>query len=65
MMYKLSCKTMGQDCGFEAQGDTMDEVKNKMMDHAMSDHKDMMERMSPKEKEDLMMKMDEKMETIV
>jgi predicted small metal-binding protein len=56
---------MGADCDFEAEGDSIEEVKKKMTDHAMSDHKEMMEKMSSKEKEDMMMKMEEKMETIV
>jgi len=61
-MYKLSCKAMGADCGFEAMGDTKEEVKDKMMKHAMADHKDMMDKMSENEKQDMMMKMDSKME---
>lgn len=61
-MYKLSCKTMGSDCGFEATGETKEEVKDKMTKHAMEDHKEMMEKMSESEKQDMMMKMDEKME---
>jgi len=61
-MYKLSCKAMGTDCHFSAEGETAQEVKDKMMSHAMSDHKDMMDKMSESEKQDMMKKMDEKME---
>lgn len=65
MMYKLSCKAMGKGCDFETEGSTTEEVKEKMMEHAMSEHKDMLDKMSQKEKDDMMMKMDEKMETVV
>jgi predicted small metal-binding protein len=53
---------MGTDCHFSAEGETAQEVKDKMMSHAMSDHKDMMDKMSESEKQDMMKKMDEKME---
>lgn len=52
---------MGSDCGYEVTGENPDEVKSKMMDHAMSEHVDMMGSMTEGEKEDMMRKMDEKM----
>jgi predicted small metal-binding protein len=60
-MMKLSCRDMGADCDFAATGDTAEEVKKKMTDHAMTDHKAMMDGMSETEKKDMMAKMDEKM----
>lgn len=52
---------MGTDCHFVATGATADEVKNKMMDHAKSDHAEMLSNMSDAEKEGMMKMMDEKM----
>jgi predicted small metal-binding protein len=49
---------MGTDCDFVAEGNTAEEVKSKMMDHAMKDHKEMMDKMSDDEKSKMMMKMD-------
>jgi predicted small metal-binding protein len=53
---------MGADCGYVAEGDTKEEVKENMMKHAMEEHKDMMDKMSESEKQDMMAKMDSKME---
>lgn len=58
---KLSCRDMGTDCDFVAKGETAQEVKEKMMAHANTDHMDMMKNMSEDEKADMMKKMDEKM----
>ena len=60
-MYKLSCRDMGMECGFSATGETKDELKGKMMEHAKMEHKDMLEKMSEEEKKDMMAKMEEKM----
>lgn len=61
-MMSLSCKDMGAtDCDYVAKGNSADEVKSKIMDHAMKDHKDMMDRMDSMEKEKMMKMMDEKM----
>jgi len=61
IMKKLSCKDMGTDCGFVATGNTAEEVKKKMMEHANMAHKDMMAGMSGQKKEEMMKMMDEKM----
>ncbi|OGI29309.1 MAG: hypothetical protein A2288_02940 [Candidatus Moranbacteria bacterium RIFOXYA12_FULL_44_15] len=63
-MMKLSCKAMGADCGYEATGETAEEVKNKMMEHAKMEHKDMLDKMSDSEKKEMMAKMDEKMTVV-
>lgn len=57
-MMKLSCKEMGVACDFVAEGRTSDEIKAKMMDHAMTEHKEMMDKMSKEEKNEMMKKMD-------
>jgi predicted small metal-binding protein len=57
---QLACKDMGMEhCSFMAHGSTPEEVKDKMMDHASHVHKDMMNGMSPEEKEKMKNKMDE------
>ena len=46
-MMSLSCKDMGAtDCDYTAKGETVQEVKDNMMKHAMSDHKEMLDKMS-------------------
>jgi predicted small metal-binding protein len=37
-MRKLSCREAGEDCNFEAVGDTDDEVMRKAREHALSAH---------------------------
>ncbi|PIP27672.1 MAG: DUF1059 domain-containing protein [Candidatus Moranbacteria bacterium CG23_combo_of_CG06-09_8_20_14_all_39_10] len=59
-MKQLSCKDMGTNCDFVATGNTADEVKKKMMDHAMMEHKDMMANMNEQKKGEMMKMMDEK-----
>jgi len=51
---------MGTNCDFVATGNTADEVKKKMMDHAMMEHKDMMANMNEQKKGEMMKMMDEK-----
>ncbi|HEX7586653.1 MAG TPA: DUF1059 domain-containing protein [Patescibacteria group bacterium] len=60
-MKTLSCKDMGTDCSFVATGETAEEVKNKMMEHAKADHTEMFNKMSKDEKMGMMKMMDEKM----
>ena len=58
-MMSLSCKDMGAtDCDYVAKGETTQDVKNNMMKHAMSDHKDMLDKMSKEERSSMMAKMD-------
>lgn len=58
-MYKVSCADLGKDDGFVAEGVTKEEVKSKLMAHAMEAHKDMMANMSQEDKDKMMMKVDE------
>ncbi|NTW22695.1 DUF1059 domain-containing protein [Candidatus Falkowbacteria bacterium] len=37
-MMSLKCQDMGMDCHFVAHGQTKDEVKKEMMDHAQMAH---------------------------
>ena len=57
----LSCKDMGMSDDFVAKGETKEEVMGKMTEHAMTEHKDMMDKMSDTEKEEMKKKMEEKM----
>ena len=54
----LSCKDMGAACEYVAEGQSKEDVKKIMMDHAMTDHKEMMDKMSDVEKDEMMKKMD-------
>lgn len=49
---------MGKDCDFTAEGATKEEVKSKLMAHAMSDHKAEFDGMSQEQKDGMMMKVD-------
>lgn len=60
-MKTLACRDMGADCDFVAKGNTAEEVKSNMMNHVKMEHKDMMDKMSGKDKEEMMKKMDQMM----
>jgi len=63
-MMSVSCKDMGAtDCDYTAKGETAQDVKDDMIAHAMSDHKEMMDMMSESEKSSMMAKMDMAMKT--
>ena len=62
-MVTLACADMGMECSFVAQGETGDEVKQKMLAHAQEAHADMLAGMSDEEKAALMATMDAKMAT--
>ena len=57
-MFSVSCKDLGKDDGFTAEGKTKEEVKSSLMAHAMESHKQEMDNMSQEEKDSLMMKVD-------
>lgn len=57
-MFSVSCKDLGKDDGFTAEGMTREEVKSKLMAHAMDKHKMEMDKMSQEEKDKIMMKID-------
>ena len=49
-MKSLSCKDTMSDCDFVASGETADEVKKKMYEHAARDHKRILRNMSKEDK---------------
>jgi len=49
------------DCPFSAKGETKEEVMEKMMEHAKMEHKDMVEKMTPEEMDEMKKKMEENM----
>ena len=57
---ELNCSELGMDCSFHAEGETADEVKAKMMEHAAAEHADMLAGMTDDQKTGLMATMDEK-----
>lgn len=59
-MMKFSCKDMGMNCGFMASGKDKEEVMDKVMEHAKMEHADMLNKMSEKEKQDMMKKVESK-----
>jgi len=63
-MRSLACSDLGMECGFTAEGETAEEVKDKMLAHAQDAHAEMLAGMSDQEKADLMAAMDAKMKTI-
>lgn len=52
---------MGMSDDFVAKGETGDEVVGKMMEHVKMAHKEMMDKMSPVEMEEMKKKMKENM----
>lgn len=62
-MKSLACSDLGMECTFKAEGETAEEVKEKMLAHAQDAHAEMLAGMSDQEKAGLMATMDEKMET--
>jgi predicted small metal-binding protein len=62
-MKSLACSDLGMECSFTAQGETADELKQKMLAHAQDAHAEMLAGMADQEKADLMALMDAKMVT--
>lgn len=60
-MKTLACRDLGTDCDFVARGNTPEEVRNNMLNHAKMEHKEMMDNMSNKERNEMMKKMDSMM----
>ncbi|MCL5958846.1 MAG: DUF1059 domain-containing protein [Chloroflexi bacterium] len=62
-MLQFACKDMGMgfDDGFVATGATVEEVKQKAMEHAQEKHADMLKSMSPEQ----MAEMDKKLESLI
>ena len=52
-MLRLADRDLGMDCDFVAMGETVEEVKAKMIAHAKAEHKEMFESMSPEQMADM------------
>jgi predicted small metal-binding protein len=59
-MKELSCREMGIECAFRAEGETADEVKAKLLEHAAAEHADMLAGMTDAQKAEMTATMDEK-----
>jgi predicted small metal-binding protein len=55
---ELSCHELGGDCGFVAVGKDADEVKESILEHMRSVHRDRTSRMSGDEREALDVRID-------
>lgn len=53
-MKTLACKDMGIDCGYVAKGETAEEVVQKINDHAIKAHPDVVGEMAKKMSKDEM-----------
>ncbi len=58
MKNSLACKDLGVKCSFEARSESKEHVKTALLDHAQKYHKDILDGMSDKQKEDMMSQMD-------
>ena len=52
-MKNLACRDIGGECDFVASGETADEVKRAMYDHAGQTHPELLANMDEQEKEEL------------
>jgi len=60
-MWKISCADLGDSsCHFEATGQTAEEAKQKLMEHAKAAHADKLAGMSEVDKASMMKMVDEK-----
>jgi predicted small metal-binding protein len=57
----IKCRDMGMDCGFVAEGETAEEVKAKLTEHAGTVHADMMASMSEEDTAKMMADIDAKL----
>lgn len=57
-MKQVGCRDLEGQCDFVATGQTADEVKRKLWEHATASHKDMLESMSDAEKTQMQTKID-------
>ena len=63
-MKSLSCKQLGgpdapMNCDFTAAGETAEDVKKAMFEHAGSVHKDVLAKMTPQDQANISAKMDQ------
>ena len=58
-MKRVSCKDVGGEDDFVAEGETDEEVKKKLGEHAMANHAESYEKMSEEEKKEKWDKVDQ------
>ena len=59
-MKQIGCKDLGAvNCDFVASGETADDVKTRLFEHATAEHADKLAAMSDQEKAEISHKMDE------
>ena len=59
-MKNLNCSDLGgSECNFKASGETDEDVKKQMHEHAAKDHAEMFEKMTEEEKTQIDQKMNE------
>lgn len=56
---KISCRQMGLDCDFVADGDTSDEVKQVLLNHGLAYHMGYLMGLSKSQQQALLRKADE------
>lgn len=57
-MVSLSCKDLGKDCEFVAEGDSPRKVKNKIFEHMRDEHPEMIAGMTDEQRRELERAMD-------
>jgi predicted small metal-binding protein len=48
-MYTFACRDLGTDCGFQATGATVEEVKQKALAHAQITHREELAKLPPEQ----------------
>ena len=61
-MKSITCRDMGTDCPFVANGETAKEVKDKKFAHAKKIHPELLENATEQDKKDLEKQMDDLMD---
>jgi predicted small metal-binding protein len=62
MEFKVSCKDIGgfEDCTFVAEGATLREIEEELMEHGMTHHGDVIQALTEAEREAMMRKIADK-----
>ncbi len=58
VLKRLGCRDLGGDCDFVATGETPEQVKKALFDHAAKEHKEILEKMTLQDKIKITAKMD-------
>jgi len=58
-MVTVTCQELGgSNCTLPITGNTLEEVRRNLLTHAQKAHRDMLQRMSPKDQQNLMQKLE-------